>query len=71
MPEELLPNVQCPVSMLWGQNDPWEPIDTGKVIGYQDSKHSDVSLVIALNITVIKPFLTCSIKIFHSLEISS
>jgi len=29
LPEELLPNVQCPVSMLWGQNDPWEPIDTG------------------------------------------
>jgi pimeloyl-ACP methyl ester carboxylesterase len=33
LPEELLPNVQCPVSMLWGQNDPWEPIDTGKAIG--------------------------------------
>ena len=36
LPEELLSIVQCPVSMLWGQNDPWEPIDTGKVIGYLD-----------------------------------
>ena len=30
MPEELLPKVECPVSMLWGQNDPWEPIDEGR-----------------------------------------
>jgi hypothetical protein len=57
--------------MLWGQNDPWEPIDPGRVIGYLDIYHIDVSLVIALNITVVKPFLTCSIKILHSLESSS
>ncbi|KAJ1397355.1 Alpha/Beta hydrolase protein, partial [Ochromonadaceae sp. CCMP2298] len=30
LPEELLPDVTCPVSILWGQDDPWEPIDIGR-----------------------------------------
>jgi pimeloyl-ACP methyl ester carboxylesterase len=30
LPEDLLPQVTCPVLMLWGQEDPWEPIDQGR-----------------------------------------
>ncbi|MGG6293788.1 alpha/beta fold hydrolase [Leptolyngbya sp. AN02str] len=28
--EDLLPQVQCPVLVLWGDRDPWEPIDMGR-----------------------------------------
>jgi pimeloyl-ACP methyl ester carboxylesterase len=28
--EDLLPQVQCPVLILWGEADPWEPIDLGR-----------------------------------------
>jgi len=28
--EDLLPQIQCPVRFLWGENDPWEPIDMGR-----------------------------------------
>lgn len=30
LPEELLPQVTCPVSILWGERDPWEPIALGR-----------------------------------------
>ncbi len=30
LPEDLLPQVTCPVLILWGQEDPWEPIDQGR-----------------------------------------
>jgi pimeloyl-ACP methyl ester carboxylesterase len=30
LPEDLLPLVQCPVRLLWGEKDPWEPIDVGR-----------------------------------------
>ncbi|MGF1603007.1 MAG: alpha/beta fold hydrolase [Thermosynechococcaceae cyanobacterium] len=30
LPEDLLPQVTCPVLMLWGQEDPWEPIEQGR-----------------------------------------
>lgn len=30
LPEELLPLVKCPVQFLWGENDPWEPIEMGR-----------------------------------------
>jgi pimeloyl-ACP methyl ester carboxylesterase len=30
LPEELLPRVACPVSILWGEADPWEPIAKGR-----------------------------------------
>ena len=30
LPEELLAECKRPVRMLWGENDPWEPIDMGR-----------------------------------------
>lgn len=30
LPEELLPKVTVPVRILWGENDPWEPIEMGR-----------------------------------------
>lgn len=28
-PESILPNIQCPILALWGEADPWTPIDNG------------------------------------------
>jgi pimeloyl-ACP methyl ester carboxylesterase len=28
--EDLLPQIQCPVLILWGEADPWEPVDLGR-----------------------------------------
>jgi pimeloyl-ACP methyl ester carboxylesterase len=30
LPEDLLPQVQCPVLLMWGTVDPWEPFTQGK-----------------------------------------
>jgi pimeloyl-ACP methyl ester carboxylesterase len=30
LPEDLLPQLACPVIFLWGDRDPWEPIDLGR-----------------------------------------
>jgi pimeloyl-ACP methyl ester carboxylesterase len=30
LPEDLVPNLQCPVLILWGDADPWEPIAEGQ-----------------------------------------
>lgn len=32
LPEDLLPQVQCPVLFLWGEADPWEPIALGRTL---------------------------------------
>jgi pimeloyl-ACP methyl ester carboxylesterase len=32
-PEELLPKVPNPVLVLWGETDPWTPIDRGRSFG--------------------------------------
>lgn len=32
LPEELLPQMTCPVLVLWGQEDPWEPIEQGRAL---------------------------------------
>ena len=36
LPEELLPQVTCPVRFLWGENDPWEPINQAKSLYFGD-----------------------------------
>jgi pimeloyl-ACP methyl ester carboxylesterase len=30
LPEDLLPHLQCPTTFLWGEADPWEPIELGR-----------------------------------------
>ena len=30
LPEELLPQTKQPVRILWGEKDPWEPINLGR-----------------------------------------
>ncbi len=32
LPEDLLPQVSCPVLILWGDRDPWEPIELGRAL---------------------------------------
>jgi pimeloyl-ACP methyl ester carboxylesterase len=33
LPEDLLPQLTCPTILLWGVEDPWEPIAMGKKLG--------------------------------------
>ncbi|WOL15225.1 hypothetical protein Cni_G24006 [Canna indica] len=33
LPEELLEKMKCPVVIAWGDKDPWEPIELGKMYG--------------------------------------
>ncbi|MCH87740.1 epoxide hydrolase 4-like, partial [Trifolium medium] len=37
LPEELLPQVKCPVLIAWGDKDPWEPVEMGRNYGNFDS----------------------------------
>jgi pimeloyl-ACP methyl ester carboxylesterase len=30
LPEDLLPKLSCPTIFLWGEADPWEPIELGR-----------------------------------------
>ncbi|RZB91690.1 hypothetical protein D0Y65_023891 [Glycine soja] len=36
LPEELVPQVKCPILIAWGDKDPWEPIDIGRNYGNFD-----------------------------------
>lgn len=33
LPEDLLPRLNCPTILLWGTEDPWEPVTMGKELG--------------------------------------
>ncbi len=33
IPEDLLPQLSCPVLILWGKEDPWEPIELARAYG--------------------------------------
>lgn len=35
LPEDLLPQLQCPALVLWGEADPWEPIALGRDLAQQ------------------------------------
>ncbi len=37
-PAELLPQVQCPLLVLWGEDDPWTPVSGGRI--FQDFAES-------------------------------
>ncbi|GAB5363022.1 hypothetical protein AAMO2058_000848200 [Amorphochlora amoebiformis] len=30
LPEELIPEMKCPVQIVWGEKDPWEPLELGR-----------------------------------------
>ncbi|XP_048327090.1 pheophytinase, chloroplastic isoform X2 [Ziziphus jujuba] len=44
LPEELLPQVKCPVLIAWGDKDPWEPIELGRAYKNFDSVEDFVVL---------------------------
>lgn len=44
LPEDLLPKLSCPALVLWGTNDPWEPI----ALGREFSQYEQVEDFIAL-----------------------
>ncbi|KAL5563635.1 hypothetical protein UlMin_033382 [Ulmus minor] len=44
LPEELLPQVKCPVLIAWGDKDPWEPIELGRAYADFDSVEDFVVL---------------------------
>lgn len=44
LPEELLPQVKCPVLIGWGDKDPWEPLELGRAYGNFDSVEEFVVL---------------------------
>lgn len=44
LPEELLPQVKCPVLIGWGDKDPWEPINLGRAYADFDSVEDFVVL---------------------------
>lgn len=44
LPEELIPQMKCPVLIAWGDKDPWEPIELGKAYGEFDSVEEFVVL---------------------------
>ncbi|KAH7421874.1 hypothetical protein KP509_13G079000 [Ceratopteris richardii] len=33
LPEEMLPDIKCPVFIGWGEKDPWEPLELGRAYG--------------------------------------
>lgn len=42
--EDLLPQMQCPVLILWGEEDPWEPIGLGRQYQAFESVEAFISL---------------------------
>ncbi|KAK8545109.1 hypothetical protein V6N12_025958 [Hibiscus sabdariffa] len=44
LPEELLPQVKCPVLIAWGDKDPWESIELGRAYGNFDTVEDFVVL---------------------------
>jgi pimeloyl-ACP methyl ester carboxylesterase len=37
LPEDLLRQVACPVSIVWGEADPWEPLNKGREFAEYES----------------------------------
>jgi pimeloyl-ACP methyl ester carboxylesterase len=44
LPEDLLAVLTCPVLMLWGEEDPWEPIDLGRSLATFDCVQEFVAI---------------------------
>jgi pimeloyl-ACP methyl ester carboxylesterase len=37
LPEDLLPKLSCPAIVIWGTDDPWEPVDMGRKLAAFDT----------------------------------
>ena len=44
LPEDLLPILSCPVIILWGTADPWEPINLGRELANFPTVEKFISL---------------------------
>ncbi len=44
LPEDLLPQLNCPTLILWGSDDPWEPIALGEELAKYPSVQEFISL---------------------------
>ena len=44
LPEDLLPQLACPALMLWGADDPWEPIDLGRELSHYPAVEAFIAL---------------------------
>ena len=44
LPEDLLPQLTCPVLMLWGEEDPWEPIELGRELSRYEAVEDFIPL---------------------------
>lgn len=44
LPEDLLPQLRCPVRMIWGEADPWEPVGMGRAYASYEAVEDFVSL---------------------------
>mmetsp|Transcript_12688 Transcript_12688/g.19004 ORF Transcript_12688/g.19004 Transcript_12688/m.19004 type:complete len:368 (+) Transcript_12688:139-1242(+) len=45
LPEDLVPQVNCPVRVVWGEKDPWEPIQMGQRV-YENLPNIDRFIVL-------------------------
>ncbi len=45
IPEDLLPQLTCPTLILWGQADPWEPVELARAYGDYPAVEDFVELV--------------------------
>jgi len=44
LPEDLLPHLACPALVIWGQDDPWEPVALGRRFGEYGAVEAVVEL---------------------------
>jgi pimeloyl-ACP methyl ester carboxylesterase len=44
LPEDLLPQLPCPTWIIWGQEDPWEPVALGRDLGNYPAVQAFVEL---------------------------
>lgn len=44
LPEDLLPQLTCPVLLVWGEDDPWEPVDLARQLAEFESVDEFITL---------------------------
>ncbi|ESR58858.1 hypothetical protein CICLE_v10015550mg [Citrus x clementina] len=68
LPEELLPQVKCPVLIAWGDKDPWEPIELGRAYGNFDSVEDFIVLPNVGHCPQVSLYLSLSSACLHTLS---